>query len=113
MIGNSGRFRRTLELLLGDAPFARFLRFSDWLYATARKTHEIALERLYGFVHAFLTKELGMGEETVAAAMEEDYAASGARGRLRQFEKIQMSISCICADLTTSWFKHSQTKPVP
>ena len=87
MIGNSGRFRRTLALLLGDAPFARFLRFSDWLYATARKTHEIALERLYGFVHAFLTGELGMGEETVAAAMEEDYAASGARGRLEFLDR--------------------------
>jgi radical SAM superfamily enzyme YgiQ (UPF0313 family) len=82
MVGNSGRFRRALGLLLGDAPFARFMRFADWLYATARRTHEIALERLYGFVHAFLIQELGIPAETVAAAMQEDYAASGARGRL-------------------------------
>ena len=87
MVGNSGRFRGTLGLLLGAAPFERFMRFSDWLYAAARKTHEIALERLYGFVHAFLTRELGMAAETVAAAMQKDYAASGARGRLEFLDR--------------------------
>ena len=46
MIANSGRYLRTLPLLLGDSPFARFLAFSDWLYAETGKTHALALERM-------------------------------------------------------------------
>jgi len=82
MIGNSGRFRRGVDLLAGDAPFARFMRFADWLYAVTRKTHEIALERLFEHVHAFLTGELGMPAAAVSEALIGDYEASGARGRL-------------------------------
>lgn len=82
MVGNSGRFRRARALLCGDAPFARFLAFSDWLYASTGKTHEIALERLFEHVHAFLTSELGVPLEAASAALLADYEASGARGRL-------------------------------
>jgi hypothetical protein len=82
MVGNSGRFRRALELLLDSAPYARFMRFSDWLYSTARKTHEMALERLYEHVHRFLTEELGIAHEIASQALLGDYDASGARGRL-------------------------------
>ena len=82
MIGNSGRFRRALRLLLADSPYARFMRFSDWLYANARKTHEMALERLYEHVHRFLTDEVGVAPELATQALLDDYAASGARGRL-------------------------------
>jgi radical SAM superfamily enzyme YgiQ (UPF0313 family) len=82
MIGNSGRFRAGLTLLLGASPYARFMHFSDWLYATTSKTHEIALERLFEHVYLFLTRELGVGPETASAALLADYEASGARGRL-------------------------------
>ena len=82
MIGNSGRFERGLSLLLDGAPFERFMRFSDWLYATARKTHEMALERLFEHVHRFLTGELGIAEERATKALLDDYEESGARGRL-------------------------------
>ena len=82
MIGNSGRFKRGLALLLEGAPYARFMRFSDWLYANARKTHEMALERLFEHVHRFLTSELGVDPERAANALLDDYEASGARGRL-------------------------------
>ena len=87
LIGNSGRFRKARALLLGDAPFERFMRFSDWLFAETRKTHQIALERLYGYVHAFLTGELAIDAEVVAQAMQDDYAASGARGRLEFLDR--------------------------
>ena len=90
MIGNSGRFRRALPLILGqtpsgaprDRPFASFMLFSDWLFAKTGKTHEIALERLFDLVHAFLTAELGVAADTAAAALRRDYEASGAKGRL-------------------------------
>lgn len=82
LVGNSGRFRRAVQLLLADAPFARFMRFSDWLFARTGKTHEIALERLFEHVHAFMTHELGLDEHVTAAALLDDYMACGARGRL-------------------------------
>lgn len=82
MVANSGRFHRALALLAGDAPYARFMRFADWLYASTGKTHEMALERLFEYVHAFLVTELGLAPGTASEALLADYASSGARGRL-------------------------------
>lgn len=81
LVGNSGRFHRTLPLLLADAPFSRFMQFADWLYARTAKTHEFALEKLCGFLHDFLV-ETGTAAATAAEAVLGDYAASGAKGRL-------------------------------
>lgn len=81
LVGNSGRFHRALPLLLADTPFARFLAFSDWLYARTGKTHEFALEKLCGFLHDFLV-ETGADAASVTAAVVGDYEASGAKGRL-------------------------------
>jgi hypothetical protein len=82
LVGNSGRFRRTLPLLLGDAPFDSFMRFADWLYGRTHKTHEFAFERLCEFLHVYLTQVAGTDAAKAAAAVLEDYEASGARGRL-------------------------------
>jgi len=82
LVGNSGRFRRALPLLVGDRPFERFLRFADWLYARTGKTHEFALERLHQFVFDFLTGELGVERGAAGGTLLADYQASGARGRL-------------------------------
>jgi hypothetical protein len=82
MIGNSGRFSRACILLLGDAPFARFMRFADWVYASTGKTHEIALERLFEHVYLFMTRELGIDAALAQSALLADYEASGARGYL-------------------------------
>lgn len=80
LIGNSGRFPSALPLILGDAPFGRFLGFSDWLFERARKTHEIALERLYEFVYDYLAGQQGLDAAAAAAALASDYQSSGARG---------------------------------
>jgi hypothetical protein len=82
MVGNSGRFRRGLELLLDGAPFSRFMRFADWLYACTGKTHEMALERVFEHVHRFMTDELAIAKDVATGALLDDYAACGARGRL-------------------------------
>ena len=82
MVGNSGRFHRVLPLMLDDAPFARFMRFADWLLAKTGKTHEIALDRLFELAYAFVTAELGVAPAAAAEALGRDYAASGAKGRL-------------------------------
>ena len=81
LVGNSGRFHRALPLLLADSPFARFMQFTDWLYARTAKTHEFALEKLCGYLHDFLV-ETGSDAATVAPAVVGDYEASGAKGRL-------------------------------
>jgi hypothetical protein len=80
MIGNSGRYVHARPLLLGDDPFARFLRFSDWLYATAGQTHRFAQDRLFDFVFEGMTQLLGVDSETARAALSRDYHESGARG---------------------------------
>lgn len=82
MIGNSGRFRQCKPLLLGDDPFARFLRFSDWLYEQTRQTHRIALERLFERVFEGMTAALGVDETAARAALEQDYRASGLKSGL-------------------------------
>ncbi len=41
LIANSGRFARTLPRLLGDAPFARFLRLADWLHCELGRAHAV------------------------------------------------------------------------
>jgi len=81
LVANSGRFARTLPLLLGAAPFAGFLAFADSLHAATRRTHAIANERLYEHLHAHL---LAIGAEPAEAteALAADYLASGARGKL-------------------------------
>lgn len=80
LLANSGRFRRTLPLLLGEAPFARFLAFSDGLHRRLGATHGIALERLYEAVHDWLANAPDRAQ--AHAALLADYAASGARGRV-------------------------------
>ncbi|MBI5752431.1 MAG: DUF4080 domain-containing protein [Hydrogenophilales bacterium] len=80
MIANSGRFPSALPLILGDAPFTRFLSLSDWLYAETRQTHRIALDRLYDLVHAGLVAIMGCSNEEATHALARDYAGSGARG---------------------------------
>ena len=82
LVGNSGRFRQALPLLLGEAPFEHFMRFADWLYARTHKTHEFAFERLCEFMHVYLSEVLCVNAAEAAAAVVADYEASGARGRL-------------------------------
>jgi radical SAM superfamily enzyme YgiQ (UPF0313 family) len=80
LIGNSGRFARTLTLLLGDTPFDRFMAFSDWLYAATGKTHQLALDRLYDLVYQWLAEVGGMKPEIARETIAHDFHASGARG---------------------------------
>jgi hypothetical protein len=80
MIANSGRFVHTMPLLHGDNAFARFMRFSDWLYATTGQTHKFSKDRLYDFVFDGMTQLLSVDTETARAALTRDYHETGARG---------------------------------
>jgi len=85
-VANSGRFPRTLALLLGGpgagAAFTRFLAFTDWLRARAGRVHSLALEEMATRLHDYLTIQRGLPTADAALALAADYAGSGARGRL-------------------------------
>ncbi|GAB4303812.1 MAG: B12-binding domain-containing radical SAM protein [Methylophaga sp.] len=87
MIGNSGRFLNTLPLILGDAPFDRFMRLSDKLYALAGRSHKIALKRLFEMIYVVLTDEFGMPVDRVKSQLKLDYARAEIKG-LPDYEKL-------------------------
>lgn len=73
LVANSGRFATTLPTLLADAPFVRFIAFSDWLYAKTDATHRIALDRLAVLVTQWLCLQ-GADHIEVASLIAQDHA---------------------------------------
>ncbi len=73
LVANSGRFATTLPLILADAPFARFIALSDWLYAKTDATHRIALDRLARLVTDWLCEQ-GAERTEIVAYITQDYA---------------------------------------
>ncbi len=83
MIANSGRFAHTLPSILSDAPFARFMALSDWLYASTDATHRIALDRLAALVGQWLQIQ-GVAAEQVQALLESDYAGQAHKAHIKK-----------------------------
>lgn len=81
LVGNSGNFVETAPLLWADggSPFARFLRWSEWLHARIGRTDSIALVTLMERLFEFLTTELKRDARTVAGALWRDYQRGGRR----------------------------------
>jgi radical SAM superfamily enzyme YgiQ (UPF0313 family) len=73
LVANSGRFANTVRHLLADAPFERFMAFSDWMYTRTDATHRIALDRLAKLVGEWL-QERGMPKTEAAELLASDYA---------------------------------------
>ena len=80
LIGNSGRFQESLTMLLGEAPFQRFMQLSEWLYATTGQVHRIALKRLFDLVYQGAVTQLGTDAESAARLLAKDYAKTGIKG---------------------------------
>jgi hypothetical protein len=83
IVANSGRYRRSLVLLLDSAPFANFLAFSDWLYARTGQTHALAQERLVHLLHEYLCERSPAMAVDIGEALAADYHGTGGRSRLR------------------------------
>ncbi len=92
LVGNSQRFPKALALLLGESPFARFLTFSDWVYASTHKTHQIPLPKLFDLLFTGLTSVLAVSTETTRTALEQDFIQSGCK-EVPQFMKIEKDSS--------------------
>ena len=84
LVANSGNFTNTLALLWQDgaSPFAQFLRFSDWLHATLRRTHMIALHVIAQSLFDFLTQEMAVDRELAAATVQADWHRAPSREAL-------------------------------
>jgi hypothetical protein len=84
IVANSGNFTGTLKLLWRDeaSPFVQFLRFSDWLHATLRRTHMIALHVVAQSLFDFLIQESGVDRELAASTLEADWHRTPSREAL-------------------------------
>jgi hypothetical protein len=84
IVANSGNFTGTLQLLWRDeaSPFHEFLRFSDWLHRTLRRTHMIALPVIAQSLFDFLIQESGMDRELAATTLETDWHRTPSREAL-------------------------------
>ncbi len=84
IVANSGNFSGTLALLWsnGASPFVQFLRFSDWLYARLRRTHQIALPVIAQSLFDFLTQEAGADRELAATTLQGDWHRTPSRESL-------------------------------
>ncbi len=99
IVSNSGNFTDTLKLLWRDAdsPFVEFLRFSDWLHARLRRTHQIALHVIAQALFDFLTEEQLVDGEIAATTLETDWHHTPSReglnlrGRTPAVEKAAVS----------------------
>ncbi len=80
LIGNAGRFKQTLPLVLSATPFERFMQLSEWLYRTTGQTHKIGLKRLFDLLFTALTEHFACPPEAARAALAEDYAHSDMKG---------------------------------
>ena len=77
MIANSGRFAHSLLVILGEQPFQRFMRLSDWLYATTSQTHKISLNRLFDLIYDGLVKTLAASPAQATEVLWRDYQRAG------------------------------------
>jgi len=95
IVANSGNFTGTLQLLWRDnaSPFHEFLRFSDWLHRTLRRTHMIALPVIAQSLFDFLIQEKHLDRELAATTLETDWhrtpsrEALSLRGKVASAEK--------------------------
>ncbi len=82
LVANSGNFVDTAPLIWGDgSAFQWMLRFSDWLFLQAGKSHAISLHRLMELMLRFLTTEQNLDPKVAAAAIWRDYQRGGRSDR--------------------------------
>ncbi len=82
MIGNSGRFKNTLPLLLANRPFNDFLDLSDSLYEMAGSSWKISLRRLFVLLFFVMTGPLKLRPDQVRQALDADFKLSGQKGAI-------------------------------
>jgi len=77
MIANSGRFKNTLPLILGETPFDSFMALSDQLYVMVGSTWKISLKRLFVLLMDYLKARNDTDENLVFDVLYRDYQRTG------------------------------------
>ncbi|MFT6732781.1 MAG: radical SAM superfamily enzyme YgiQ (UPF0313 family) [Polaribacter sp.] len=90
MIGNSGRFSRSLPYILNDQPFDNFLQLTDWIFNKTEQTHKINLKRLYELVAQACEDLFPKTYDDLVVNMESDYLRSKLKG---SFNRLALSIN--------------------
>lgn len=85
MIGNSGRFKNTLPLILSQSAFDNFFQLSDTLYQREGSTWKISQKRLFTLLYSIMTTEMKITKEDASNALKKDYENSGEKAN---FEKV-------------------------
>jgi len=80
LVGNSGRFPKSLPILLGEQPFNNFMSLSDWLFKTTTQTHKIALSRLFTMLYEFMSGVMDIDTDIVESALTEDFKHNRLKG---------------------------------
>ena len=73
MIANSGRFKQSLPLILGESPFQNFFMLSEWLFRTTGQTHKISLNRLIRLLYQGMSEQLGVNQALAVQALHKDF----------------------------------------
>ncbi|UNM96774.1 DUF4080 domain-containing protein [Ignatzschineria rhizosphaerae] len=79
-IANSGRFKESLALILGDLPFENFRALAAALSKHFGRAYGIALDRLFRAIFDYLTQERKLTIDEVRAVMREDFLRTGIKG---------------------------------
>lgn len=77
MIGNSGRFKHTLNALLTEHPFDEFMAICNWLFEETGQTHKINLKRLFELLSQSVEALFPEKHQMVLSKIELDYNAAG------------------------------------
>jgi hypothetical protein len=97
LVANSGRFARTLPLLLSaSSAFGAFADFSEWLWEQTAKTSGLTPEQLVDSLWEYLTCPRAFPPDVVRTALLADYEASGARSNPTALQ---------------GWLSHGKTHP--
>ena len=80
LLANSGRFSHSKSILLGDSPYANFMKLSDWLYEKTGQTHKLALDRLFKLVYQAMIELFEIDTATAEETLLKDYERSGIKG---------------------------------
>ena len=88
MFANSGRFKKTMPLLLGDKPFENFMYLSDALFIANGSTWKISLQRQFVMIYDILKKRDDINEKLLFDVMAVDYARSGEK---KLFETVMVA----------------------
>ncbi len=112
IVANSGNFAGTLKLLWRDgaSPFVEFMRFSDWLHTTLRRTHLIALNVIAQSLFDFLIQENAVDRELAASTLEADWHRTPSREALNLRGKSSVAEAPSATRAARRQSRHMQSK---